>query len=297
MNGLPPPLLIMPGQAESTPPAITLLGDSDTSADRDLAASFGRALAAARAARGIDDHLTLNTELGGDRPPEDARKAWVPHVFCFETLDRPLLIWEQCDRDGIEEKLGASLADVDRWAKRPDLLLKLVGLAAANGQFVEVYSHQPHLSFRWVLEHQEESAEILSEGVVKIEHVSLHVDPAEEEAVVDLLVEALGLVEIPRPTQITVPGRWLQAGHSRIHLNSRAGDERESDFPGPRPNHVCFGVRDVDAAERALEAAGIPTRRAGSLEQQLWFRLSGMSIELQPLAPQAALQIPARRAG
>ena len=125
---------------------------------------------------------------------------------------------------------------------------------------------------------------MLSVAVVGIEHVSLHVPAEEEDRVVEAFTIALGMVEIPRPVSIDVPGRWLQAGACRVHLNSRERREAERGFPGTAPNHVCFAVADLESAEEAIQAAGFETRRAGSLGGQVWFRLTGgTAIELQRL--------------
>lgn len=273
---LPPPLLIRATTEAEHGGEISVQADTDSG----VALFFGSALRASRQERGFEDPLTL---AEGERPPAVDGQAWIPHVFCFEELSRPALVWERLPREHLESRLSASLADVERWAGRPQLLLRLLSIAGATGRFVDTPATQAHLSFRWIMANQEEAAEAASEGVVEVEHVSIHVDPAEEEAVAELFVQDLGLIEIPRPTAIKVPGRWLQAGRARIHLNSRAAQANEADFPGPRPNHICFGVADLEAAGRALEEAGIPTRRAGSLGRQLWFRLAGTTIELQPL--------------
>ena len=117
-------------------------------------------------------------------------------------------------------------------------------------------------------------------------HISLHVEPAKEDWIVQVLTSGIGLVEIPRPASISVAGRWLQCGNSRVHLNSRREAKAgEAAFPGTAPNHVCFVVADLAAAERELRTRGIATKRAGSLEQpQLWFLASpgGSFVELQP---------------
>lgn len=273
---LPPPLLVEAGVEAEPDNRVSVEGPIDS----ELAFAFGNALLTSRRTRGFDDPLALG---GDERPAPVDGQVWIPHVFCYETLSRLALVWERLPLDELDAKLGASLADVERWATRPQLLLRLLSIASSASRFVETSGTQVHLSFRWIMANQEEAAEAASEGVVDIEHVSIHVHPDEEETVVELLVQALGLIEIPRPREITVPGRWLQAGRSRIHLNSRAAHTDETDFPGPRPNHVCFGVSDLSAAEVALEAAGVPTRRAGSLGKQLWFRLAETMIELQPL--------------
>jgi hypothetical protein len=272
---LPPPLLIE-AEAADTNPQIAVEG----TADPELALAFGDALLKSRRARGFDDPLILSSS--DERPGRLDGQAWAPHVFCFEALSRLALVWERLPLDELDKKLGAYPAELERWATRPQLLLRLLSIASSTDKFVRPSDAQAHLSFRWIMANQEEAAAIVSRGVVEIEHVSIHVKPSEEESAVELLTLALGLIEIPRPADITVPGRWLQAGCSRIHLNSRDGRADEADFPGPRPNHVCLAVSDLDGAEHSLKATGVSTLRAGSLGEQIWFRLGGTSIELQP---------------
>jgi hypothetical protein len=181
----------------------------------------------------------------------------------------------------VETLVGGSTEDAARWARPPRQLLRLLELAAAEPEPVA-----GHLSLRWLLSHQELAAQRLTTDLIELEHVSLHVSHEEEDAVVDALVDALGMVEIPRPASISVPGRWLQAGSARVHLNSRAARQEEAGFPGTAPNHVCLAVADVHACECALQRAGLDTRRVGSLGTQVWMRLrSGTVIELQPRRP------------
>lgn len=279
---LPPPLLVTTGDRK--PDArIAVVGSVEDPLERRRALAFGHVLSKARAVRGLDRPLDLQPTQNGDRPTAQEGKVWVPHMACFDGLADRGLVWERCDEGDVEEKLGAPLGDIERWASRPEVLLRLLSLAAAGGRFVEAESGQAYLSFRWVLDHQEQAAAAATEGLVAIDHVSIHVDPDEEAAVADLLIGVLGLAEIPRPLAITVPGRWLDAGSGRVHLNHRSAHPGESGFPGPKPNHICFSVADLDAAEQALEAAGVPTERAGSIGDQLWFRLAGTAIELQRL--------------
>jgi hypothetical protein len=276
----PPPLLASNAGASRDDERVELVSVAPAAVAR--AGAFGRLLADARAARGLlDGPLALFAATDPLTPPPAATagRTWIPHVFCWERSDAPALAWELCEQERVEALLEAPPAAVARWAARPDLLLRLAALApdadalSPDGQ---------HLSLRWVLAHEEAVAELLSGMTVALDHVSLHVAPGEEERVVRALTEALGLVEIPRPASIRVPGRWLQAGATRVHLNSRGARPDEAGFPGTAPNHVCFAVENLDLAERRLAALGFETRRAGSLGAQAWLRLEGGTvIELQ----------------
>jgi hypothetical protein len=280
---LPPPLLVsdLPAGSDRDGDVVRPVSVEDGALAR--AYAFGRLLADGRRSRGLLDgplSIFAAADASTAPPPAPAGQMWVPHVFCWERPDAPALAWELCAKDRLEALLGSGADAVGRWAARPSLLLRLAALAGAA-------SARPrsaeHLSLRWILAHEAQVAELLSAGVVGIDHVSLHVAVDEEERVLRALTEALGLVEIPRPASISVPGRWLQAGTARVHLNSRTARAGEEGFPGTAPNHVCFAVGDLAAAERRLAALGFETRRAGSLGAQAWFRLaSGTVIELQP---------------
>jgi len=288
MMELPPPLLLQARRvvtAKADPPAqVSVAPDAEN--DHARAYAFGNVLARSRASRGLlDGTLTIFSSAVAtpDQPPRN--HLWVPHVFCWQHPDEAALAWELSPQEAIEKRLGP-VAAVKRWAKQAKQLLRLVEMAAAEQGTVDPGVDDDYLSFRWILAHENEVGEALTRSVVSIEHVSLHVDPSEEEVVVSVLIEALGLIEIQRPNSISVPGRWLQAGSSKVHLNSRQRREGEHGFPGTSPNHICFAVDDLDAAEAALENAGIATTRAGSLGHQVWFSLSETTIELQPLRNQ-----------
>lgn len=291
---LPPPLVVAPSDvsAERRADLEVILGDG---ADRVRAEAFGAVLARSRAARSVlEDRLQIFAADDVTIPPPVAEegKIWVPHVFFWEPSERPALAWELCDQNGVEGRLGYPLDAVARWAARPQLLLRLLSMAAAGDRSQATGEPDEHLSFRWVLSHEDAAAQMLCSEVVCIDHVSIHLSADDEDRVARLLCDGLGLVEIPRPASITVPGRWLQAGNCRIHLNSRAQRRGEPTFPGTAPNHVCFAVGNLDVAERAVRQAGFQIRRAGSLGHQLWFQLPGDTvIELQPLRGASSLTV------
>lgn len=253
--------------------------------DSRRAEAFGTVLARSREARG-HKHQEVEVFASSDplhRPStQEPDQTWLPHLFCWETAGNVALAWELSTRAELPDLVGARPEDVARWSQRPDLLIELGQLASAVKTPSE--KNGEYLSFRWLMANQETAALALSAQSIAIEHVSLHVDVNQEDAVVRVLTVALGLVEIPRPSSISIPGRWLQGGNSRIHINSREARDGEEGFPGTAPNHVCFAVADLPAVERALETQGLVIERAGSLAQrQVWFRLPGGSvIELQP---------------
>jgi hypothetical protein len=279
---LPPPLLLTGEDATGLDNEVELVGDGDLQ----MARAFGAVLNRARAAGGHTPgrpSLFAPEEPLRPPPPSPEEQVWVPHIFCWLKMDAVALTWELVPLTCLESLFGGSLEDVIRWARRPDLLLRLARLAS-RGQ-----TSGEHLSFRWLIANQERAALALAAEKVTVEHISLHVEAEAMDRVVELLTTAVGLVEIPRPSTITIPGRWLQAGNSRVHLNSREACDDEVGFPGPRPNHLCFAVANPAEVERALAAQGVATEQAGSLaERQIWFRLpGGCVVELQPSASYA----------
>jgi hypothetical protein len=281
---LPPVLIISSEDGSSISKAGIKVLQVDGS-DLRRAESFGAVLARFRKA---GEHKVDGVEIFAPSdpirvPPAPAEgQVWVPHVFCWQAAGNVALAWELSTEANLRDLFEVSIQEVIRWAQRPDLLIRLGRLACEIAP--------PHrkggsyLSFRWLMTNQEVAAVVLSAQRVAIEHVSLHIDAAQEDAVVRVLTLALGFVEIPRPPSISIPGRWLQAGNSRVHINSREARNAEEGFPGTAPNHMCFAIADLQATELALQEQGIATERAGSLAQpQVWFRLPGGAvIELQP---------------
>jgi hypothetical protein len=244
------------------------------------ARAFGSNLAAARRSRGV---LEKPPEIfGGDdegRPAEPG--FWVPHIYAWEDPERVSISWERCSEDEVENLFDAPGEAINRWAARSTELVRLGRL----GPRAKPGGPPPYLSTRWILRHEVEVASLLAADSIALDHVSLHVSSEDEAVALSLLCEALGLIEVERPPQITVPGHWLVAGNGRVHLNSRDRHADEDGFPGTAPNHVCFVVANVAAVETAIRSLGFETKRAGSLQEQVWFRLPGGTvIELQPMA-------------
>ena len=284
---LPLPLMVSPGDdhdvVDGEPTEICVL--PARGCDQARARAFGAALAKCRVERGLEAQrieIFAPTDVVS-RPPEAPRgRVWVPHIFCWRTVSEVSLAWELSALGRLRDLVDADAAKVSRWSRHPVLMIRL-GHMAVKAAGDSAGPQEGHLSFRWLLANEEVAASAFAKERVSIGHVSLHVEPAEEEWIVEILT-AIGLVEIPRPASISVPGRWLQCGNARVHLNSRHMRAGEPAFPGTAPNHVCFAVTDLAATERVLQALGVTSKRAGSLEQpQLWFRLPGGSfVELQP---------------
>jgi catechol 2,3-dioxygenase-like lactoylglutathione lyase family enzyme len=77
--------------------------------------------------------------------------------------------------------------------------------------------------------------------------------------------DALGLEEVPRPTNFTFEGAWFAVGDDQLHLlleDDTTGRAGGSD-PGPSAavglaNHIALVVDDLDEALARLEEHGVP---------------------------------------
>ena len=106
-----------------------------------------------------------------------------------------------------------------------------------------------------------------------VHHVSFRVSKL--AVALDFYQDLLGCERLERPDEsMPVPGAWLQAGATQVHLI----EAPVSDATGRPPrglagsaNHVAYGVADVDAAQEALEERGFQCRR-GALLPQLFVR-------------------------
>jgi catechol 2,3-dioxygenase-like lactoylglutathione lyase family enzyme len=274
-----PLLLVVEGPPALPDPRVKV--SEDPRCDTKRAQAFGTALVAAREARGLLCGPVFIFAAAEPEPPagmSEPGTLWVPHIYRWRRDGESGIAWELQEENQVGSTLDAEPSDVRRWAARPGQLLRLAELAGPNTEG----GTSDHLSMRWVLANEAAAAAALSTEHIALEHVSLHVSPEEESRVAAALVDGLGMIEIARPPSIKTPGRWLQAGLTKVHLSSRDTRPAEPGFPGTAPNHVCFAVTDFEAAVIAVERAGFPIVRAGSLGSQAWFRLAtGTTIELQ----------------
>jgi catechol 2,3-dioxygenase-like lactoylglutathione lyase family enzyme len=87
------------------------------------------------------------------------------------------------------------------------------------------------------------------EGVT-LHHVNVTVPPQQEAAAKDFYGRLLGLEEIYKPDASRSRGAWYQLGAVQLHLSVEAAQP-------PSRRHLCYQVRDVEAAERHFRAAGV----------------------------------------
>lgn len=91
----------------------------------------------------------------------------------------------------------------------------------------------------------------------------------------------LGLNEKPRPN-FDFPGAWYDLGECELHLMVTRDALPSADARPRRDSHVAFRVDDLEAAERALEEAGLEFRRSSSGQPSIFVRdPDGNLIELQ----------------
>jgi catechol 2,3-dioxygenase-like lactoylglutathione lyase family enzyme len=89
-------------------------------------------------------------------------------------------------------------------------------------------------------------------AIVGIDHVLLVMPTGGEKAARRFYGELLGLREVPKPPELAPRGGcwFVGAGGTAVHL---AIDQR---FIAAKKAHPCLIVADLDAAQRALAAAG-----------------------------------------
>jgi glyoxylase I family protein len=113
-----------------------------------------------------------------------------------------------------------------------------------------------------------------------LHHVALNVHDL--PAALDFYVGKLGFATLARPA-VSIPGAWLGAGDSQIHLIVRP----EAVIDGSQ--HLALRVDDLDATVAELEAAGISVRRSnylrGAGRQAVITDPSGNRIELNQPEP------------
>jgi catechol 2,3-dioxygenase-like lactoylglutathione lyase family enzyme len=92
-------------------------------------------------------------------------------------------------------------------------------------------------------------------GITRIDHVQVTVPRSLEAEAIRFYGEVLGLERIPKPPEASKRGgAWFRHGAVQVHV-SVEDVAREANAPSKR--HVCYVVANLDAAERALRAAGV----------------------------------------
>jgi glyoxylase I family protein len=115
---------------------------------------------------------------------------------------------------------------------------------------------------------------------VKLHHVSRQTQKLDETR--QFYVDVLGFREITRPPFV-FGGAWLYGAGIQIHLIEEPYSPGEMAL-NTRENHIAFAVPDMQEAEEALKARGVPYRHNVVPERgtnQLFFKdPDGWMIEL-----------------
>jgi catechol 2,3-dioxygenase-like lactoylglutathione lyase family enzyme len=86
-----------------------------------------------------------------------------------------------------------------------------------------------------------------------IDHVQVSCPPGGEGAARRFYVDALGMVERPKPPVLAARGgAWFQSGNAWIHVGVETG------FRPARKAHPALGVDDLDAVAVRVAALGFP---------------------------------------
>jgi catechol 2,3-dioxygenase-like lactoylglutathione lyase family enzyme len=101
----------------------------------------------------------------------------------------------------------------------------------------------------------------MSLEIIGIDHVQVAVPKALEAACLEFYRTVFALPEIPKPQELRARGgAWFQAGALQMHV----GVDPE---PSPKSKrHICFLVRDLQAAKAAIAAHGVAVEEEGVAE-------------------------------
>lgn len=115
--------------------------------------------------------------------------------------------------------------------------------------------------------------------VTRILHHSVNVEGKLDETTA-FYRRLLSLPDLERPEIPGVGGHWFDTENAQVHLVDAPTGHRPIRPTGP---HVCFGVRDLEAAVQELEGKDIAYLRAlqGSVVQIWIVDPAGNTIELQ----------------
>ena len=87
-----------------------------------------------------------------------------------------------------------------------------------------------------------------------LDHLQLAMPAGEEAAARAFYGDLLGLAELEKPPELAARGGvWFALGTQALHLGV------ETPFTPARKAHPALGVRDLEACETRLQAAGVDT--------------------------------------
>jgi len=139
---------------------------------------------------------------------------------------------------------------------------------------------------------------------MRIQHVGLVVADLERSR--RFYAEALGLEEVPRPSNFTFDGAWFRFGDTEIHLLAEAHATGGAGQPDAGPgaakgmtHHLAFEVEDVGAAcerlaENGVTLEGGPMPRGDGFVQVFFRDPDGYVLELFQWTGEDQSDAPAR---
>ncbi|GMN03063.1 VOC family protein [Erythrobacter sp. MTPC3] len=90
--------------------------------------------------------------------------------------------------------------------------------------------------------------------VIGIDHVQLAIPAGGEDAMRTFFCDLLGMIEVPKPSNLSPSGLWLKGGAAHLHVGV------DPHFKPASKAHPAFLVADLATLRTRLEAAGYETR-------------------------------------
>lgn len=90
-------------------------------------------------------------------------------------------------------------------------------------------------------------------GVIGLDHVQLAIPEGGEDAMRGFFVDLLGMVEIPKPANLSQSGCWFERGGASLHIGV------DPDFTPATKAHPAFLVDDLASLRSKLDSAGHAT--------------------------------------
>jgi catechol 2,3-dioxygenase-like lactoylglutathione lyase family enzyme len=139
---------------------------------------------------------------------------------------------------------------------------------------------------------------------MRLQHAGLVVSDLEHSR--RFYAEALGLEEVPRPSNFTFAGAWFRCGEHELHLLAEAdttGGAGQADAGAGAAygltHHLAFEVDDLEAACARLAEAGVPLTggpmpRGDGVAQVFFLDPDGYVLELFQWTGEDQSSAPAR---
>lgn len=102
-------------------------------------------------------------------------------------------------------------------------------------------------------------------GVIGLDHVQLAIPAGGEDRMRGFFCDLLGMVEVPKPDNLSPSGLWLQSGEAHLHIGV------DPDFRPATKAHPAFLVDDLATQRELLEQAGYATRDDEPVEGYIRF--------------------------